>query len=149
MGFSVEPKKVIIEDDFGQPQTYLILPHPASEGLRLATRLFALIGAPIGKLLESVADKGLDTNIDLGSVVSELAQAIVAEDAPALVKDLFKYTHRNGVDLSNQAMLDSAFQANYGELAEALAKIIEVNGFIRFFSRFAKKAGANLAALQK
>jgi hypothetical protein len=143
----VEAKKLSLDDDQGQPHSYLIGAHPASEGLRLASRLFALVGAPFGKLLDVLVSSGEEADVDLGGISSQLSRALLEADMPALVKDLLRYTHRDGVDLANGVMLDTIYQANYGELADALAEVVEVNGFARFFSRLAKRAGRGMGGL--
>jgi len=143
----VDPKKLTIDDDAGQPHNYLIGAHPASEGLRLASRLFALVGAPFGQLLDVLVSRGEDAEIDLGGISSQLAKALIEADMPALTRDLLRHTHRDGVDLGNATMIDVVFQGNYGELADALAEVVEVNGFARFFSRLAKRAGRGMGGL--
>lgn len=143
----MEPHKLTIDDDQGQPHNYLIGAHPASEGLRLASRLFALVGAPFGQLLDVLVSRGEEADVDLGGISSDLARALLEADMPALTRDLLRYTHRDGVDLGNAVLIDAAYQANYGELAEALAEVVEANGFARFFSRLAKRAGRGVGGL--
>jgi len=143
----MDPKKMTLLDDLGQPHGYLIVPHPASEGLRLASRLFALIGAPFGRIVDAVVAGGEDAEFNIGGASGELAQAVLSADLPQLVKDLLRHVSRDGVDLGNAVMIDVAYSANYGELAEALAEVVEVNGFVRFFSRLGKRAGKGLGGL--
>lgn len=145
----MEPKKLSLLDDLGQSHAYLVLPHPAAEGLKLASRLFALVGSPFGKLLDSLTSGSEETEIDFGGISGELAQAVLSADLPQLVRDLLRHTHRDGVDLAEPVMIDVAYSANYGELAEALAEVVEVNGFVRFFSRLAKRAGRGLGGLSQ
>ena len=141
-----EPKKLSIESDNGSPQPYVIIPHPAGEGFRLATRLFAMAGPALGHLADVALSGKLDERLDMAAIVSELASAAASADAPGLLRDLFRHTHRAGLDMGSTALFDSAYQANYGELAEAAIAIVEANGFARFFVRFARRAGASLRA---
>ena len=143
----MDPKKLSLLDDLGQSHAYLVLPHPAAEGMKLASRLFALVGSPFGKLLDSLTSGSEEVEIDFGGISGELAQAVLSADLPQMVRDLLRHTHRDGVDLADPVMIDVAYSANYGELAEALAEVVEANGFVRFFSRLAKRAGRGMGGL--
>ena len=139
-----------IVDDDGAAHEYVITCHPAVEGLRLASALFGLAGPAMGKLLDGL--KGAPTSaallasdLDLGPLVRELAQSVVAADMAGLVRDLLRHSTRDGLLLSSEAALNNAFGGNYGEPAEAVAAVVEVNGFLRFFTRLAGQAGKALA----
>uniref|UniRef100_A0A6M3KS12 Putative tail protein n=2 Tax=viral metagenome TaxID=1070528 RepID=A0A6M3KS12_9ZZZZ len=133
-----------IQNDDGVDVRYQAAQHPGTEGLRLAQRLFAVAGPALAPLLDTARRSGLDAEIDLGGIVSALADAASSVDGPALVGDLLRYVVRDGVPLRNTGAIDVAYGANYGELAEALAWIVERNGFARFFSRLAARAGAKI-----
>ena len=143
------PRRTVLDDD-GQPHEYTLTPFGSSEGWKLATELFALVGPPLGKLLGGVIEKGaaglLDANVDLGVVMGDLTHSLLG--STPLVRSLLRNVTRDRQLLDNPAIFELAYQANYGELAEVLAWVIEVNGFVRFFTRLLTKAGgaANLLA---
>lgn len=141
-----EPWKTVLTSDDGEQVQYLATAHPAGEGLRLATRMFGVVGKPLSGLLEAAGSGGLDAEVPLGKVVRELAEAIAAEDAPGLVRELLRYVVRGKDSLDRPGAIDLAYAANYGELADALAWVIERNGFIRFFSRLASRSPLQRAA---
>jgi hypothetical protein len=149
------PPKRQINDDDGTAHAYVTLPFGASEGWRLAVALFALVSGAAGKLLDSLlgaaeggaeinAAKLLNADLDLGGAVRDLAGALLSMDGrgEVLVKALLRNTTRDGAALDNPSNFDRVYQANYGELAEALAFVVEANGFVRFFGRLLTRSGA-------
>lgn len=136
------PRRQILDDD-GATHAYTLIPFSGSEGWQLAVRLFAIAGAPLGSLLSG----GSAASIDLGAAVRDLTSALLASDSASLVKLLLRNATRDGASLDNPANFDRAFQANFGELAEALVWTVEVNGFVRFFGRLLTAAGGSLPGL--
>lgn len=143
-----------ILDDDGNEHEYGIHPHAAGAGFKLATELFGLVGGSLGALLNTVMGAGslkavLATDlsaIDFGAAINDLAMSIASSDTPGLARRLLRHTVRDGKPLTKQAHFDAAFEANYGELAEALALSVEVNRFVGFFKRSFSSAAARLPA---
>ena len=145
---SREPAKRQILDDDQKPHDYLVIAHPAAEGLRLATQLFALIGPSLGKLVDGLKGKGGDVlaeDLDVGELVAEVASGVAEADVPKLAQNLMRHCVRDKVSLDSEASFNQAYSANYGELTDALAAVVEVNGFLRFFTRLAGKMQARQA----
>ena len=136
------PRRQILDDD-GAPHAYSLTPFAGREGWSLATRLFALAGAPLGKILDSVLTEGSQANLDLGAAVRELSGALVGGQSDALVLALLRNAIRDGIALDNPVAFDRAYQANFGELAEVLIWVVEVNGFVNFFGRLLTRATAS------
>jgi len=135
---------------------YSMTYHPAGEGVKLVSQLFAVAAEPLGRVLNSFfaqllqkivsgeisldADlkeglAGLDLNqFDLSSVATDLKIALGSIDELKLIKSIVKYAIRDGQPLSNDAAFDRAFQKNYGELAQLLIYLVAENGFLGFFS---------------
>jgi hypothetical protein len=139
-----QPTARVIQDDDGTPHNYMIACHPAVDGLRLAQQLFALAGPSLGKLIEGLRGAGassslLDLDLDLGALLNEVSQAVASSDLPGLVSALLRHTVRDSQMLNNDAMINQAFGGNYGEIAEAVSAVVEVNGFHRFFLRLAAR----------
>ncbi len=129
-----------IEDADGKPVEYRIIPFGASQGMRLALEIFALVGPAAGKLLQgALASRGdssaLDADVDLDAVVREAAHALVGSDTTSLMRRLLANTTRAGQSLDNLAVFDVSYQGNFGELIDALVAVIEVNRFVDFFVR--------------
>mgnify|MGYP001587946047 CR=1 FL=1 len=148
------PPRRQIQDDDGAVHEYAVLPFGASEGWRLAVALFALVSGAAGKLVDALlgaTDGGKDVSLgklmaadlDLGGAIRDLAGALLSSDGrgEVLIKQLLRNTTRDKASLDNIANFDRAFQANYVELAEALAFVVEVNGFVRFFGRLLTRSG--------
>ena len=145
-----------IDDDDGQAHAYAITPHPGGEGFALATRLFGLFGGPLGGLLDAVdlakPGKGsiLDQSIEFGGLARGLAEAIAGCESVDLAKRLLSHTLRDDADLGGTkaaAEFDRIYEANYGELADAIFASVEVNRFATFFVRAAKKAAGMLPGI--
>ena len=146
---SREPLKCTILDDDGNPHEYLIVPHKASEGLVIGSRLVALAGPVLAGLVGKMLGGGkepsilgaLDSDIDLGAAAAGLAEAIGREDVAGLVKKLLGYCHRDGQALSGTSTFESAYVANYGEIGRAIAMVLEHNRFHLFFRGIGGKMG--------
>lgn len=139
-------------DAQGKPHTYAIQPHPAGEGTRLVLQLMAMAAEPLGRLLESklaelitkFSSGELDMDTDVKSLAGELGDVawsqvagdlrrVLADvDGPALIRDLLRYTTRDGQKLAEPGAYDVAYQQNYIELLKAAAYVIQVNGFLGF-----------------
>lgn len=140
-----------LQDDYGDSHEYFVTMHGAREGWRLAMRILKLAGRALGMALEVTPTKTpdairdiqaaaegaglLDASIDgeaLGKALSDVAAEILSDDA--LLLDVLKHTTRDGRDLTNVAIFDSAFQGNYGELITAVVHVLKAN-FAPLFSR--------------
>lgn len=140
---SREPATRTIFDDDGAEHSYIGIPHPAQEGMKLALKLLGLIGPSLAMVLVD-AFKGsknmedvLNTDLDLKGAIGALCEKLALEATAQLLREMLRYVKRDGQDLKNDGIFGMAFQANYGELIEALKFAAEVNRFDRFFKRMA------------
>jgi hypothetical protein len=135
-----QQNRTILDDD-GAPHAYVLTPHKPSDGLKIGPRLVALAGPALASLIGGFGSgpanltKLLEQDLDLGAMAKELSLAILREDVSDLAKKMLAGSLRDGMPLDNSAAFEVAYQANYGELAEALAAVVEVNRFVLFFSR--------------
>lgn len=123
---------------------YEVTPHPADEGWPLGAEILALGTEPLARLLKvwlSAEDELLDgldaesviAQVDWGSIGSDAAAALrLLAKSPSLVQRLFKYTWRDGKDLSVSSVFNEAYTANYKELVLAMKTIVVANGFLPF-----------------
>lgn len=132
----------------GKSHSYVCTPHPAGEGTALMLDLMGIAGEPLARIIESkgaqLIEQFMGGEISLDSNVSELVQgvewarlardvrsAIAVSGGAKLFVEILKYTHRDGVPLT-QAGFDIAYQQNYGELIQAVAHVVKANGFLGF-----------------
>ena len=144
-------KTMTIRDDSGQDHSYSLTPHPPTEGIPLAGRILDVVGVPASKLLADMMSTGslaavLEQDLKFSPEQIERALQLIISRLTdgaflALIKSLLRYAQRDNKPLSNEAMFDMAYQANYGELAEALLWVIRENGMHRFLGRLPKAMG--------
>lgn len=161
--------KTRICDDSSVEHRYEIVPHTTTQGIRLGIRLLAVLGPAAGRFLgetlggasaqqatkaaveaepddnEQAKKTGLDADISpetIAKIADSLVERLVAADCPGLVREVLANVTRDDKPLDNPANFETAYQANYGELAEALAWAIRQNGFHRFLLRGLSKAMA-------
>lgn len=150
-----DPQTITVHD-----QTYYVTPLPAGEGIDLGVTLMKVIGGPLGALFGMISGKGLDTEID-GKAVSKaiggIPTAILANGGSALAMRVLRGTKRVDkatgmpVDVSAQAIFDTVYARNYGELAAILWAVIDLNygpfsgatlrGWIERLLQYAESAG--------
>lgn len=132
----------------GAMHSYVCNPHPAGEGTALMLDLMGIAGEPLARIIESqgaqIIEQFLGGEISLDSDIAELIQgvewsqlardlrsSIAVSGGAQLFVQLLKYTFRDGIHLT-QSGYDIAYQQNYGELLQAVAKVVKVNGFLGF-----------------
>ena len=71
-----------------------------------------------------------DLDLDLGSIVADIQAAIFEAGGDKFLKDLLKYTYRDGEKLAQPHVYDQAYQANYRELFQVIWRVIKENGFL-------------------
>lgn len=139
-----------LTDARGVEHQYLVTEHPAGEGMDIMYALLGL-GAPtvlglagaamksedlLGGVMRVLAggDSGVgDTKqlgqmfsaLDLGAVGSELGRALGSGRAPDLTRRVLSRVHRDSKPLN----IDLAYQANYGEMLQAVWKVCTINRF--------------------
>jgi len=155
-------KRFSLKDDSGAAHQYEVIPHGAGAGWPLALKVLSILGPMVGKSMTGLTldlDKVVKAAADiqqgagemfggssfnlgtLGYAAGELATALLAD--PHLVGQLFEHTQRDGQDLTNPAVFDTAYQANYFELMQALGKVVVLN-----FGPFLLKKLGNSPKLQ-
>jgi len=110
---------------------YQVQQFPAMTGLRLAVKVVKTLGAGIAKMGDIKGGfsglMNMDTSdLNIGDMVEGLLGKLDDENTPKLILELFAATWRDGVEL-NQKNFDMAYAANYIEMGQAIAFIIEVN----------------------
>jgi len=153
----IQPKAREIKDAEGVAHVYTIHPHPAEEALDLLPIVVRVLGEVAGPLINALpAGKEIDaeeaatmkTLEDLGrktsgdidgaqiaKAASALANEFVAAGGASFCKKLLKYTTRRTPnaepDEPAERKVPEAFgqiyQANYGELAQAVLFSLEIN----------------------
>jgi hypothetical protein len=116
-----------LRDAHGRSHDYVAHMHGAIAGIGLGTELIGLLGETV------------QLQRGLGACLTGLAQGIVARGDVKLVERLLEHTSRDGERLT-PAVMERAYQANYGELLEVLAWIVEEN-----FGSFSEAAVRTLA----
>jgi hypothetical protein len=142
-----------LTDAQGKSHNYVVVEHPAGEGMEIMYQLLSL-GSPtvlglVGAALNSTdllgavgrALRGGDSGIadkaalgrqlaglDLASVGIEVGKALGAGTAPSLTRQVLSRVHRDTHKL-DPATFDRAFQANYWELLQLLWRVIAINRF--------------------
>lgn len=136
-------------DAKGKPHTYLVQPHPAGEGTRLVLQVMGMAAEPLGRLLEGkladlierFASGALDMDAKVADELKDVAWSAVAGDlrrvladvdGTKLIRDVLRYTTRDGQRLADDGAYDFAYQQNYLELLKAVAQVIQINGFLGF-----------------
>lgn len=109
---------------------YTVTQFPAMHGLRMAVRLFKVVGPGLGKALSAgsltdLMSKDLGDG-SLGDAISALVGNLDADGTPQMILDLLSSTHRDRREMT-QNEFNTAYAANYGELIEALKFVLEVN----------------------
>ena len=127
---------------------YDVTLHATRDGLKIVRALGRVLAGPLGAAVETAA-KGVggaagllsavgegrwaELNIDLSDVGDKIGDAIerLPED---IERQVLAHTLRDGKPLvaggQYTATFDAAYQGNYGELLEALMRVVKLNGFI-------------------
>lgn len=143
-------------DDGDESAHYVVHLHPAREGWKLGMEVVALLAPAVGVIAGAVTEMNLPMKMGevmsaaekmaaKGGIDTELsgptlanASGTIGKIAAKLAEDenlthrLLKYTTRNGKGVS--AVFDVAYQGNYGELVQALGRVVAAN-FLRLFQR--------------
>lgn len=123
----MEPHSFQLKDRHGNPHSYEVFPHTASEADAMATRLMATASPAVIDLILGIS---MDQEIEGGKVFGEL---LACFDGP-MIQSLLSKTARDGKDLSQRTEYDAAYTGNRGELYAALYKIVGVSDLIPFGS---------------
>ena len=142
-----------ILDAAGGSHAYVVTLHPAEEGFELLDHIMEVTGGSAGQLT-SGATWDMDSAVgSIGKILSELAMRVREKGNAQFLKQILKYAVRDGKKFSPAiAMSDaawtfnSAYTGNYGEMAEAVQFILEVN-FRSFFDWFGEKIGEKIDLL--
>lgn len=129
---------------------------PDAGGVELALHIYALAGEPLGEalggalaglgglggLVEAYMTGGLRElanlsvsevlgGVELPRVIATLAQGLTRLP-PDVIMRLLAHTSRDGHPLRDRANFNTAYRANYIELAQAVAQVAQHNGFFTF-----------------
>jgi hypothetical protein len=82
-----------------------------------------------------------DLDLDLPGAFEAFCDALDQLDADDLLPKIFVHTTRDGSKLSDQAVFNSAYRANYFEMARAAFKVCRYNGFFGSLGTQAPSSG--------
>ena len=149
----MEPARFTLKDGDGVPHEYLVPLHSGTEGRTIVLSLLAAgipaLGAVLDGLLKTEAFLSLFkaeggaralldakwgelvTHLQATPVVERLANVamLLAANDGAMVDAIFRHAVRDGKPLRERVHFDAAYQGNYLEMGQALAKIVQVNRF--------------------
>jgi hypothetical protein len=102
-------------------------------------------GAKIDEVLD-IDLEALVGRIEWSKVGGDVKRSILSMPMSTLVRDVLRYTWRDGRELSNDVHFNGAYSRNYLELGRAVWEVSTAN---RFFPRFStsKEGGAELARM--
>lgn len=121
---------------------------PAVDGIRILSKLVALLGEPIAGLFEVVAKdptklakvlaaartpgdttkiEDLLGGVSLSSLGRDLRAGLSTVDAVPLILEIVQTSHRNGKALRDPTEFNLAFRGNYGEMFRLVFELIKVN----------------------
>lgn len=127
------PVEFTLLDDAGNPHGYVVPLHPAVEGQRLMCQILALAAGPLADLAtayQRTDGNGLDADVDLAAVGRQMGAALASDAPPRLIRDLLRYTARDGKALAQDGGFNDAYTGNYGELLFALWEVVKANRFL-------------------
>jgi len=146
---SREPVEFVLKDDEGESVAYSVVLHPGSEALTLLWSIAQAGAQPLARLLEGNLGRIIEAmtseqNVELAELVDELDLRlsdavkdvfgiIQAAGADRLIREFLSHTYRNGVSLKGTKAFDDAYTANYGEMIEAVVKVVKANRFLALF----------------
>lgn len=156
-------RRFTLKDSEGVEHEYEIALVPPSQGMAMQFQLMALVVEPLAPLLGGVASSVMasidsaapgakikDIDFDLEALVGALdfgavgatLSSVVARIPPSLIRQLIGTAHRDRQSLKGQGAFDAAYQGNYMELYRAVAKIVQLNGFLPASDTIANALGA-------
>lgn len=149
-----------LTDADGNAHQYIVEPLPVMKGLRISKRIVGALARGVLPALASnfealytSATSGIgdaEFTGKLSDMLKDMDVRGAAADIGAVIEDFpedlilrcFERVIRDDVSLKNTHAMEQAYNANYGELYQALIKIIAVNKFVPFGS----KSGASSLA---
>lgn len=124
------PVEVQIGDDNGAAHAYLISLHPAAEGQRVVCQLLGLVAGPLAELIAAGIEGGSAANVDFQGIGRQVGATLLGDAPPKLIRELLRYTARDGRALANEHEFNVAYTGNYGELMVALSEVVRTNRFL-------------------
>lgn len=134
-----------IHDDRGETHEYAVLPFNPEMGLDILTTVLQVASEPLGQLanalkggdgsvgvddvkegLSSLLDERVDAGA-LGSAVHSFLTRLQTAGGSKLIRRILAQTWRDGKQLSDDAMFNRAYRANYGEMFRAVLFVLSAN----------------------
>lgn len=149
MSQKAQTETLQINDAWGEPHTYRIVPHTGNQALKLAWRVLQAASGPVGRLLDS--NLGLlieaftsDEEVSIESVAKKLQpefrqgmddifEVVFTSGEEWVTRELLRHSYRDGARLSDDAVFNSVYQANSAEMFMALWHAVRVNNFLSLF----------------
>lgn len=89
----------------------------------------------VSKLKEVIGGEDVQRllhGIEWSRVAADIRVSLAALDTPQLIRQVLKYTHRDGKNLALDGEYDQAYTRNYMELFKAVWAVVQFNGFAGF-----------------
>jgi hypothetical protein len=157
-----------LPDSQGKTHEYKVIPHHPDEGIPLALKITGLglgpafegfkrlAGLPEVRAQVELQQAGAAMDMsgflealptaDVTQLIDQVRLALLHEEGPALIRRVLQHTFRDGESLGQSPVFGSAYQANYGEMLAAFARVVGINDFFTVASLF---AGSSRAATDK
>lgn len=138
-----------LKDASGQEHSYRGVPHGAIEGQEVMWQLVALGAEPVARLAQLALSSSNVRDLlnadgaklqqilggaDFSTVGADVRKALVATNMSKLAREILRNTMRDGkplsVDASGNGVFDQAYRANYGELLQAVWRVVQANRFL-------------------
>ena len=122
-----------IEEKEIDGNTWMVSQLPATEGLKVLTKLIKIVGKPIGKAVKGVTDSNgvgsiLDAKIDyafVGDAIGDLTSRLDEEEVTGLIKRMFRDVRCDGKEV--MPTFDTLFMGRYGTMMKVIVFVIGVN----------------------
>ena len=121
--------KFTLKDRQKNPHNYESMMLPAAESLPIAQEIMALGSAPLVRLVGQQINGG---EPDWAGIAEDLP-AVLRSLKPEMITKILSNTFRDGKDLGHGPTFDAAYSGNWGELYQAIWKVVDANGFLDFF----------------
>lgn len=130
----VDVHEFTLRDRNGTPHNYSTrLLDAGTDGMRVIEGLLSIGLAPLIQALLTASQKGDMTEMEID--VEAIQKQLMAGALRSMVPVILKGTYRDGARLSENNNL-AAYNGNYGEMLQAVQKVVELNGFFQVLSTF-------------
>lgn len=137
--------KFTLKDGAGDVHEYTVMRHGAVEGQDVMWQLVALGAEPIARIAQIALVSGnirelIDADsakleqmlggADFSTVGADVRKAIVATNMSKLAREVLRHTSRDDKPLHDNIAFGNAYSGNYGELLQAVWRVVQTNRFL-------------------